>query len=100
MNDIARSKDVELWMLRDSEVLRTTYPDGVPPDEYEPLVYILSDTMSFRGVSELLDYCGIRDYTNAYQDVMGIVDRHELYAEKAKPILEKLIRHGYDPTAE
>ena len=81
-------------------VLRATYPEGVPADEYELLVYVLSDTMSFRSVAHLLEDCGVRDYTSAYQDVMGIVDRHELYAEKAKPILEKLIRHGYDPTAE
>jgi hypothetical protein len=100
MNDTARTKDVEPWMLRDSAVLRAAYPDGVPADEYEPLVYILADTMSFRGVSELLDYCGIREYISAYNDVQGIVDRHELYSEAAKPVLEKLTCHGYDPTAE
>jgi hypothetical protein len=100
MNEIAHSKDVEPWMRRDGNVLRATYPHGVPPEEYEPLVYILADTTSYRGVSQLLEYCGIRDYTNAYQDVMGVVDRHDLYAERAKPVLEKLIRHGYDPNAE
>jgi hypothetical protein len=100
MHKIADGKDVETWMLRDGTVLRAAYPNGVPPEEYDLLIYVLADTMSFRGVSQLLDHCGIRDYTNAYQDVMGVVDRHDLYAERAKPVLEKLIRHGYDPTAE
>jgi hypothetical protein len=100
MNDAVHTKNFDPWLLRDSAVLRAAYPEGVPPDEYEPLVYILADTMSFRGVSELLDYCGIQDYTSAYQDVMGVVDRHDLYADRAKPVLEKLIRHGYDPAAE
>jgi hypothetical protein len=100
MNDTPHAIEVEPWMLRDGAVLRSAYPNGVPPEEYEPLVYVLADVMSFRGVAHLLEYCGIRDYIGAYNDVLGIVDRHELYAEKAKPILEKLIRHGYDPTAE
>jgi hypothetical protein len=91
---------VRPWQAEMRGVLQATYPEGVPANEYESLVYVLSDGMSFRSVAHLLEDCGIRDYAGAYQDVMGIVDRHELYAEKAKPVLEKLIRHGYDPTAE
>jgi hypothetical protein len=81
-------------------ILRAAYPEGVPAEEYEPLVYVLSSTMSFRSVAHLLEDCGIRDYPGAYNDVLGIVDRHDRYAEAAKPVLEKLIRHGYDPNAE
>lgn len=100
MDDTSQAKKVDPWMLRDGAVLRAAYPNGVPPEEYEPLVYVLADTMSFRGVAGLLDYCGIQDYISAYNDVLGIVDRHDRYAEAAKPVLEKLIRHGYDPDAE
>jgi hypothetical protein len=100
MNDMQSAQDVDPWLLRDSAVIRAAYPTGVPSEEYESLVYVLADSMSFRGVSRLLDYCGIRNYYLAYNDVLGIVDRHEIHAEKAKPILEKLIRHGYDPNAE
>jgi hypothetical protein len=100
MNESQRTQDVEPWLRRDGAILRAAYPNGVPPEEYEPLVYVLADTASFRGVAYLLDYCGIRDYYGAYNDVLGIVDRHDLYTDAAKPILEKLIRHGYDPNAE
>jgi hypothetical protein len=100
MNEMKPVDSVEPWLRRDAAVLRAAYPNGVPPEEYEPLVYILADTMSFRGVAHLLDSCGIRDYYGAYNDVLGIVDRHDQYAEAAKPVLEKLIRHGYDPNAE
>jgi hypothetical protein len=100
MNDTPQTKDVEPWMVRDAAVLRAAYPNGVPPEEYEPLVYVLADVMSFRALAHLLDYCNIRDYCGAYNDVLGIVDRHDRYAEAAKPVLEKLIRHGYDPNAE
>jgi len=95
-----KASNAEPWLLRDAAVLLAAYPNGVPPEEYEPLVYILADTMSFRGVAHLLDYCGIREYICAYNDVMGVVDQHDKYAAAAKPVLEKLIRHGYDPTAE
>jgi hypothetical protein len=81
-------------------IFRATYPQGVPPEEYEPLVYVLADTMSIRSVAHLLSDCGVKDYYAVYNDVLGIVDRHDLYAEAAKPVLEKLIRHGYDPNAE
>src|SRR5437899_1879770 len=88
---------VRPWQAEMRRILRAAYPEGVPADEYEPLVYVLSDTMSFRSVAHLLEDCGVRDYAGAYNEVLGIVDRHELYAERAKPVLEKLIRHGYDP---
>jgi hypothetical protein len=81
-------------------ILRAAYPAGVPAEEYEPLVYVLSQSMSFRSVAHLMEDCGIREYVGAYNDVLGIVDRHDLYAEAAKPVLEKLLRHGYDPNAE
>lgn len=100
MNDTQLSDEIRPWQREMRQILRATYPDGVPSDEYELLVYVLSDTMSFRSVAHLLSDFGVRNYYLAYNDVLGIVDRHDLYAEKAKPILEKLIRHGYDPTAE
>ena len=91
---------VRPWQAEMRRVLRSTYPEGVPADEYDSLVYVLSNRMSFRSIAHLLEDCGVRDYPGAYNDVLGIVGRHDRYAEKAKPVLEKLIRHGYDPDAE
>ena len=100
MNSSIPDNAVRPWQAEMRRILRAAYPKGVPADEYELLVYVLSNRMSFRSVAHLLEDCGVRDYPGVYNDVLGIVDRHELYAEKAKPILEKLIRHGYDPAAE
>jgi hypothetical protein len=100
MNSSIHDDAVRPWQAEMRRVLRASYPEGVPAKEYDLLVYVLSATMSFRSVAHLLEDCGVRDYPGAYNDVLGIVDRHEIYAERAKPILEKLIRHGYDPTAE
>jgi hypothetical protein len=96
----AHDETVRPWQAELRRVVRAAYPNGVPADEYEPLVYVLSDMLSFRSVAHLLEDCGVRDYPLAYNDVLGIVDRHEKNAIVAQPVLEKLIRHGYDPTAE
>jgi len=100
MNETLRTDDPRPWQREMRAVLQASYPNGVPPEDYEPLVYVLSDRMSFRSVAHLLEDCGIRDYATAYNDVLGIVDRHDQYAATAKPILEKLVRHGFDPAAE
>jgi len=88
------------WQSEMRRIFRATYPNGVPLEEYRPLVYVLCESMSQRSVAHLLNDCGVREYHLAYNDVLGIAYRHDEYAEAAKPILEKLIRHGYDPNAE
>jgi hypothetical protein len=82
--------------------IRETYPDGVPPDEYDPLVYVLYEVgqMSYRSVAHVLYDCGVQEYHHAYHDAIRVDSQKDKYAGAAKPVLEKLIRHGYDPTAE
>ncbi len=77
--------------------IQATYPHGVPAVEYEPLVYVLCESMSMRGAAEALDLCGVREYISAYNDIQGIAYNHAAYAERAKPVLEKLMRHGFVP---
>jgi hypothetical protein len=91
---------VRPWQANLRRILRAAYPGGVPAEEYELLVYVLGQTMSFRSVAHLLEDCGVREYHAAYNETLGIVGRHDRYAEAAKPVLEKLMRHGYDPNAE
>src|SRR5687768_15328347 len=97
MND---AKPIPPELANDVRAIRAAYPDGVPAAEYEPLVYLLCESMSMRGAAMTLDLCGIREYIAAYNDIQGIAYNHAEYAEAAKPVLEKLIRHGYDPDAE
>ena len=63
-----------------------------------PLVYVFTESMNLRGVAEVLDYCGLKEYPLGYHDAMGAVDQTEKYAAAARPVVEKLMRHGYDPT--
>src|SRR3954454_11941770 len=88
------------WRRHDVGVLLAAYPDGVPAEEYDLLVYVLSETCSHRGAAYLLNDCGFRDYIGAYHDVLGIAGRPEQYAEASKPVLAKLIAHGYDSDAD
>jgi hypothetical protein len=94
------AKVVPPELANDVHAIQAAYPQGVPPAEYEPLIYVLCESMSMRGAAETLDLCGIREYISAYNDIQGIAYNHAAYAEAAKPVLEKLIHHGYDPAAE
>lgn len=100
MNAPEQVKSAPPYLADVVNTMRAAYPDGVPAAEYRPLVYVLCESMSQRNVATVLDVCGVREYYAAYNDVLGIAYRAEEYAEAAKPILEKLIRHGFDPNAE
>src|SRR5437660_1504012 len=43
MNETLRTDDPRPWQREMRAVLQATYPNGVPPEDYEPLVYVLSD---------------------------------------------------------
>jgi hypothetical protein len=90
------------WRQDTYRVIRSTYPDGVPSDEYDPLVYVLHEVgqMSYRSVASVLDDCGVQEYHRAYHDAIRVDSQKDKYAVAAKPVLEKLTRHGFDPTAE
>ena len=97
MND---TESIPPELANDVRAIRAAYPDGVPPEEYGPLVYLLCESMSMRGAARTLELCGLRDYYGAYNDIQGIAYRHEEFAESAKPVLGKLMRHGFVPDAE
>ena len=94
------SDTVPEYLANDVRAIRAAYPQGVPQEEYWPLLYVLCESMSMRNAAHTLELCGIRDYSGAYNDIQGVAYNHAEYAEAAKPVLEKLIRHGYDPAAE
>ena len=87
-------------LANDVRAIRAAYPDGVPPEEYEPLVYLLCESMSMRGAARTLELSGVRDYFGAYNDIQGVAYNHAQYAEAAKPVLGKLMRHGFVPDAD
>src|SRR5437763_14028216 len=97
MND---TESIPPELANDVRAIRAAYPDGVPPEEYEPLVYLLCESMSMRGAARTLELCGVRDYYGAYNDIQGVAYNHARYAEAAKPVLEKLMRHGFVPDAD
>jgi hypothetical protein len=99
MNDSA-SDVVPEYLANDVRAIRAAYPQGVPQEEYEPLLYVLCESMSMRNVAHTLELCGIRDYSGAYNDIQGIAYNHAQYAEAAKPVLERLMRHGFVPDAD
>jgi hypothetical protein len=98
MSHSQQDQSVAPWIENAGRAIRGTYPNGVPADEFLPLVYVLTESMGLRVVARVLDYAGLKEYPLGYHDALCVVDQTEKYAAAARPIREKLTRHGYDPT--
>jgi hypothetical protein len=93
-----QAEPVAPWVENAGRAIQGAYPNGVPADEFLPLVYVLTESMGQRVVARVLDCAGLREYPLGYHDALCVVGQSEQYAAAARPILEKLTRHGYDPT--
>ena len=98
--NVSETRPAPAYLTEVVNQVRAAYPGGVPADEYRPLVYVLCEALSQRNAATVIEACGVKDYYPAYNDILGIAYRHAEYAAAAKPVLEKLIRHGFDPNAE
>jgi len=97
MSQPQQAEPVAPWIENAGRAIRGAYPNGVPADEFLPLVYVLTESLGLRVVARVLDHAGLREYPLGYHDALCVVDQTEKYAAAAQPILEKLLRHGYDP---
>jgi hypothetical protein len=100
MNDSVQVEPASPWIENAANAIRAAFPHGVPDGDFAPLVWVLNQSMSFRGVARVLDRCGLREHPLGYHDAIRVASESEKYAEAAKPVLEKLIRHGYQPDVE
>lgn len=85
-------------------VLRRAYPDGIPDDEYLPLLAALHKEMSFRAIGKLVGaYLG-RDYVGIYWDAQGaasVVDPADrLSRHDIDRVWVKLLDNGWMPGYE
>ncbi len=76
-------------------VLKKTYPSGIAEDDYIPLIILMSEEISHRGISTVLsNICG-KTYSAVYNDVLGAVEtRHN--AIRVEDIRQHLKRSGYN----
>jgi hypothetical protein len=86
--------------LRDTfEMIRAAFPEGVSESVYRPLLALLYEGMSFRGVAGVVAYCTGRPYSLVYNDVLGAVspytpDRPD--QTQLESVRRQLREHGYD----
>jgi hypothetical protein len=86
--------------LRDTlEMIRATFPVGIPDEGYRPLLALLYEGMSFRGVAKVMEYCTGRPYELVYHDVIAAVSPYApnpLTLEQLENVRRSLREHGYD----
>jgi hypothetical protein len=86
--------------LRGTAILvRKAFPAGVPESAYQPLLALLYEGMSLRGVAQVVAYCTGKPLPVVYNDVLGAValaDANGLDAKALGDVKQLLREHGYD----
>lgn len=80
-------------------MVRAAFPDDVPEADYEPLLSLLAEGMSFRGVARLLACLTGNDPALVYHDVLKAVTPHRpapVNPASVEAVRRRLREHGYD----
>lgn len=89
------------WQPHALGVLRRTYPEGIPNDQYLPLLAALYISMSPRGLARLVAEFTDREYVVVLNDANGVIsaaDRSEWPAKDAVlQTWKKLLDNGWIP---
>jgi hypothetical protein len=59
------------YLLDTYNMLRCAYPDGVPDEDYNALLAVLHEEMSFRTESDVLSALTRKDWGRVYNDISG-----------------------------
>ena len=82
-------------------LLRSAYPEGIPDQDYFPLMAIMADTgMSNRSIAEALGfYCG-KEYIEFLHDVAHVLPNTEVHEDAKRRIRRRLQPHGFEQWAK
>lgn len=79
------------------DLILRSFPDGVPDEDYPALIWVLDDAqMSQRSIATALAASGVKDYTVALNDILGVLAAREPYEAAGRAIIEKMKPYGYD----
>jgi hypothetical protein len=79
-----------------AEMIRASFPNGVPEDAYLPLLVLLHERMSFRSIATVVSFCTGKPYITVYHDVLGAVSHEGPDVNAVEPVKRLLQQHGYD----
>ena len=82
-----------------ARMIQQTFPAGVPESAYNPLLVLLYESMSFRAVARVVEFCTGRPWPVVYNDVLGAVaqaDAGKLDPQALEDTRLALRLHGYD----
>jgi len=80
-------------------LVSSAFPQGVPEEDYRPLLTLLGESLSYRGLAEVMAHCTGKDYALVYNDVLAVgspfgAGKPELAA--IERVRKRLVPFGYD----
>lgn len=78
------------------ELLVCAFPDGIPEEQYIPLLAILHPEMSFRTIAEVLSSLMQKSYIEIYNDASGFGLDLLPDSEQIEKVRERLVKCGYE----
>lgn len=77
-------------------MMRSAFPDGLPLEDYRPLLYLFRQRgWSYRGIAEAVQTCFEKEYTDALHDAYGS-DNPNLPLDKIERLRQQLLSHGFE----
>ena len=77
-------------------MLRAAFPNGVAEADYLPLLAVLYEGMSFRGVANVMAKFTGRPYASVYNDVLGAASDQGPTEDAKGSVRDILRKHGFD----
>ncbi len=76
-------------------LLSCAFPEGIPEEEYWPVLSILHPEMSFRNIADVLSVLAHKDRAEVYNDASGFGVDPAPPAEEVEKVKQKLMDCGY-----
>jgi hypothetical protein len=74
----------------------SAFPNGIPDEDYIPLLHLLSAHMSHRNMAHLVVSTTGRDWGVAYNDALRGAAAADIPTERLNAVMNRLRQHGFD----
>lgn len=88
------------YLMSTYTLLKNTYNEGIPEDEYYSILFLLYDHMSHRNLAEVISYFTKKQYAEVLNNVFECVTNKKPIDEKVNFTKLKLLKNGYEKWLE
>ena len=90
-------REIDQSLLSTYQMVKLAFPECIDAETYLPLVAVLAENMSQRGVAEVIGYLVGKDYVSVYNDVLLVLSDEPVPAlADVERVKQKLLPFGYE----